>query len=301
MAVRVYQLAKELGTNSKGLLQLMKDMGEYLRSASSTVKAPVARKVRERLARDPGALRRAAFDATPSPAPARPPEPTGMAINVVLKLHPVEINAIEISHHSHPGFQVRVDKVSDEDHPYWLSVYIHGQQPPIPGTWMTLNDWKLPLTPIDTPLQQLPGLGVRQLTDERSAGSLAEQVTVALLGNHASEVKLTVEECDQAEANRRYGITVLVHRRHGTGGRRRLPETNCLKCGLPLSDPVSIKVGVGPTCRRNMAADAIHALSNPKSARHVVLGARKPKAWVAVIRTRFASFHQPESVAAAPD
>lgn len=44
---RVHELAKELGTTSKNLLQLLRDNGEFVKSASSTIEAPVARKMRE--------------------------------------------------------------------------------------------------------------------------------------------------------------------------------------------------------------------------------------------------------------
>ena len=48
--VRVYELAKELGVESKVVLSTLKDMGEFVRSASSTVEAPVVRRLTERLA-----------------------------------------------------------------------------------------------------------------------------------------------------------------------------------------------------------------------------------------------------------
>ncbi|QSB06246.1 translation initiation factor IF-2 [Natronoglycomyces albus] len=44
---RVHELAKELGTTSKVVLSTLKDMGEFVKSASSTVEAPVARRLRE--------------------------------------------------------------------------------------------------------------------------------------------------------------------------------------------------------------------------------------------------------------
>jgi translation initiation factor IF-2 len=44
--VRVHELAKELGQPSKVVLQKLQDMGEFVRSASSTIEAPVARKLR---------------------------------------------------------------------------------------------------------------------------------------------------------------------------------------------------------------------------------------------------------------
>ncbi|WP_257478428.1 translation initiation factor IF-2 [Acidipropionibacterium jensenii] len=45
--VRVYELAKELGLTSKQLLGKLGDMGEFVRSASSTIEAPVVRRVRD--------------------------------------------------------------------------------------------------------------------------------------------------------------------------------------------------------------------------------------------------------------
>ncbi|QCB50874.1 translation initiation factor IF-2 [Rhodococcus sp. PAMC28707] len=44
---RVHELAKELGVTSKELLARLKEQGEFVKSASSTVEAPVARRVRE--------------------------------------------------------------------------------------------------------------------------------------------------------------------------------------------------------------------------------------------------------------
>ena len=43
---RVYELAKELGVDSKTVLAKLKDMGEFVKSASSTVEAPVIKKLR---------------------------------------------------------------------------------------------------------------------------------------------------------------------------------------------------------------------------------------------------------------
>ena len=51
--VRVYELAKELGVESKTVLSMLKDMGEFVRSASSTVEAPVVRRLKEKLASEP--------------------------------------------------------------------------------------------------------------------------------------------------------------------------------------------------------------------------------------------------------
>ena len=43
---RVHELAKELGVESKIVLAKLQEMGEYVKSASSTIEAPVARRLR---------------------------------------------------------------------------------------------------------------------------------------------------------------------------------------------------------------------------------------------------------------
>jgi len=45
--VRVYELAKELGVDSKALMAKLSELGEFVRSASSTIEAPVVRKLRD--------------------------------------------------------------------------------------------------------------------------------------------------------------------------------------------------------------------------------------------------------------
>ena len=65
--VRVYELAKELGVESKIVLTMLKDMGEFVRSASSTVEAPVERRLKEKLASEPPPAKKTARKA---------PEPT---------------------------------------------------------------------------------------------------------------------------------------------------------------------------------------------------------------------------------
>ena len=45
--VRVYELAKEFGVESKVVLAKLNELGEFVRSASSTIEAPVVRKLKE--------------------------------------------------------------------------------------------------------------------------------------------------------------------------------------------------------------------------------------------------------------
>ena len=96
--VRVYELAKELGVESKVLLEHLKSSGEFVRSASSTIEPPVVRKLRESFSTEvaagkvkgakpatgrapaptksaPPAASPGAPAATPGPRPSAPPRP----------------------------------------------------------------------------------------------------------------------------------------------------------------------------------------------------------------------------------
>ena len=76
---RVYDLAKDLGVESKDVLAKLKDMGEFVKSASSTVEAPVVRRLKAAFAdgksdNKPAGGSRKATPATPAarPTPAAP-------------------------------------------------------------------------------------------------------------------------------------------------------------------------------------------------------------------------------------
>src|SRR3978361_580194 len=68
---RVHELAKELGITSKDVLAKLKEQGEFVKSASSTVEAPVARRLREAL----GSTTAAAPAPSPAGRPAAPAAP----------------------------------------------------------------------------------------------------------------------------------------------------------------------------------------------------------------------------------
>nr|WP_206036833.1 translation initiation factor IF-2 [Rhodococcus sp. BL-253-APC-6A1W] len=73
---RVHELAKELGVTSKELLARLKEQGEFVKSASSTVEPPVARRLRESFgsAKEDGATAGKAAP-TPGPRPGGGPRP----------------------------------------------------------------------------------------------------------------------------------------------------------------------------------------------------------------------------------
>ena len=70
--VRVYELAKEFGVESKVVMAKLQELGEFVRSASSTIEAPVVRKLTDALQQGSGggksAPARKAAPATPGRA-----------------------------------------------------------------------------------------------------------------------------------------------------------------------------------------------------------------------------------------
>ncbi|WP_307277827.1 translation initiation factor IF-2 [Arthrobacter sp. W4I7] len=89
--VRVHELAKELGITSKDAVTKLQELGEFVRSASSTIEAPVVRKLRNAFpdaaakASAPAAAPKATAPAaearpsTPAPGPAAPKAPAPAA------------------------------------------------------------------------------------------------------------------------------------------------------------------------------------------------------------------------------
>src|SRR5690606_35990919 len=81
--VRVHELAKELGVDSKTVLATLREQGEFVKSASSTIEAPVIRRLREKFPAQPaedGQKDDQKKEAPKKPAPRKPgPKPSAPA------------------------------------------------------------------------------------------------------------------------------------------------------------------------------------------------------------------------------
>jgi translation initiation factor IF-2 len=77
---RVSALAKELGVTSKEVLAKLQEMGEYVKSASSTVEAPVERQLRSAF---PAPAEKPAKKAPAKKAPAKKKAPAGAAADAI--------------------------------------------------------------------------------------------------------------------------------------------------------------------------------------------------------------------------
>ncbi|MCC4322641.1 translation initiation factor IF-2 N-terminal domain-containing protein, partial [Streptomyces malaysiensis] len=73
--VRVYELAKEFGVESKVVMAKLQELGEFVRSASSTIEAPVVRKLTDAFQGGNGSGRAAGKPSAPRKATPKPPTP----------------------------------------------------------------------------------------------------------------------------------------------------------------------------------------------------------------------------------
>ena len=96
--VRVYELAKEFGVESKAVMAKLEEMGEFVRSASSTIEAPVVRRLKEAFnggskggsaGRDQGRRDQGGFSDRPrGDRPARLPDAGGSTVGSAPAPHP---------------------------------------------------------------------------------------------------------------------------------------------------------------------------------------------------------------------
>ncbi|WP_449063991.1 translation initiation factor IF-2 N-terminal domain-containing protein, partial [Planomonospora algeriensis] len=77
--VRVYELAKEFGVESKVVMAKLQEMGEFVRSASSTIEAPVVRRLTEALGVSPKGSSDKGAGRAPRPPQAAPRPAEGQA------------------------------------------------------------------------------------------------------------------------------------------------------------------------------------------------------------------------------
>ncbi|MFD1547931.1 translation initiation factor IF-2 [Nonomuraea guangzhouensis] len=73
--VRVYELAKEFGVESKVVMAKLQEMGEFVRSASSTIEAPVVRRLTEALGASKGGSSRGGGSSSKPQPPRAAPRP----------------------------------------------------------------------------------------------------------------------------------------------------------------------------------------------------------------------------------
>ncbi len=220
-------------------------------------------------------------------APRRDPR-SELSVELALSLYRPEVDAVDLTHSARKELQVRVDKVLDEAHPLWLSAWLPAHSSILADhPWRTLRSWRLPLVELEPESWSTPGLGVLRLATVEEAASLAASLVPAITQDAGLVPTLNTEECLPAEASRRTEVGVLILRKPQIGQSRNFAQSSCLKCGLPLSDPTSVSIGLGPECRRHLSQRTVGDLQSRNPQRRYLIGARRATQWVQVVSRKY--------------
>lgn len=82
---RVHEIAAEFGVDSKVALAKLKELGEFVKSPSSTIEPPVARKLRAAIEADPSL--KPSAEAAPAAKPAAKPAAAKSAAPTLSLIH----------------------------------------------------------------------------------------------------------------------------------------------------------------------------------------------------------------------
>lgn len=165
----------------------------------------------------------------------------------------------------------------------WLTGLAQSHQ--LLDVYLTANPWtltppgRLPLTGSHADVVAPAIVVWRHTTAQAAAVSLREVLGVTL-GVDAEQVRVERRQCTPVEHERRLRDDATVRRLSGRTGRTRIGVSQCDRCGQPLSDPVSVKLGIGPECRKYYSIEVIRRLTVPEQA-HARPGTLKEKQWLA--------------------
>lgn len=192
-----------------------------------------------------------------------------------------------------PVLLLRQELVDDGSAGFWLSLPTRTSgllKPLLPTRPSTLSPgWRLPLVGVAADHETPPQLLVWRRDDTKTAAAVLRSVLEEALELSTTRVTLTPENCTPAEADRRIGARASIARvrakRSGMGG---YAEAFCDKCGQPLNNPESVRIGVGPECRRYYSPEYFRAMERGSGAStRMLLGAKKANAWLSAVRLEY--------------
>lgn len=143
--------------------------------------------------------------------------------------------------------------------------------------------WRLPLSQASSIENERPPVLVWKARDASYAAELVSLVINTASAANCHRISIESDECTGRELDRRYGIEA-IRRTWSSKARQRASITECIRCGLPLSDPESVKLRIGPECRGYYSKPVLSALRSRKPPR---LQAVRPKVWVKSIQSEW--------------
>lgn len=278
VAERAYGFLRDHG--SRGRQDLIRLLSRVHQVPAETVLQSLARDSRFRVGPD---LIQLADTATPTPdgmPTAAPP-----CSDLLYTLSLLETDEVRLSVEGE--IRVRCDFVRAERDEIWVSAKtldepLHLHLAALPGAHQLSPGLRLPLRPSAAAPDTFPGLVVWKAPSPAQACHAVDLLQRAWPTQ--GRWRFEVVACSPAELERRVSGHTLI-RRLGSRAERGTPVRDCAHCGLPLSDPTSVRLGIGPECRRHYHGEVLRAAATTrKSGVRVRLGAKKPTQWIRSLR-----------------
>lgn len=143
--------------------------------------------------------------------------------------------------------------------------------------------WSLPLVQ-PTPDSLLPQVAVWRIQSARQAAETVRSVLEGRLGLPAERVRTSHDDCTPGELDRRVTGQRTIGRVQGSRTRKNIATRSCDRCGQPLSDPESVRLGIGPECRRYYGQEVLNAVRRGPSAEVRRLGAKSQADWLSDVQ-----------------
>lgn len=182
--------------------------------------------------------------------------------------------------------RMRCDFIQTSSVQIWITAKV--DDPASRTALVALGDAQQPGPGLTLPLRnavgeppELPCLLVWQAATPAHAARTVTRITAAW--PTAGTWRMESRSCTPAELERRIEGARTI-RRVAARGERRTSVSTCAHCGLPLSDPESVALGIGPECRRRYQPEVLRAARNRRPANLPGLGAKSPKQWVKALR-----------------
>lgn len=167
----------------------------------------------------------------------------------------------------------------------WFAVFV--EVPPLRDRLVTIGSvtalgpsWVLPLVQASSSTE-VPAVLVWRYSSARAAATGLRTILEAELEATADRVRFDREECSPGEIERRVRNQGTI-RRLRERRERSVPVRTCDRCGQPLSDPVSVQIGIGPECLKYYADVVIRAIRSPRD-RPERADAKTPSGWLQAI------------------
>ena len=153
----------------------------------------------------------------------------------------------------------------------------------VPVDSVLLPPWTLPFAAPGIPVTSPCVLVWRARRTAIECGWIVADVLLATLKAHPDRIRVSASECSLVETRRRHNLLSFKRTLQGKTRELRHVEVlnHCVKCGHPLRDPASARLGIGPECRKSYSAEQLWIAEN--RTRDLRLNVKPPATWLTAV------------------